>query len=134
MMCENAFALHYLPLPLYITGSKLWVCCFSIVDVAENLLYSSSTNSLRGNLCFGVRLHGGLQVGCSVIPQAVQFLTKQLFSLYVGKTVLEFPHVCSRGRLLFVVATFFCVCFGVGYRFFSTRPTWLHVETVRVWM
>jgi hypothetical protein len=39
-----------------------------------------------------------------------------------------------RGRLLFGVATFFAVCFGVGETFFFTCPAWLYVEAAAVWM
>jgi hypothetical protein len=52
----------------------------------------------------------------------------------VGVAVLELPQDCNWGRLLFVVAMFFSACLVVGYVFFSTRPTWLHVKGVRMWM
>jgi hypothetical protein len=56
------------------------------------------------------------------------------FSLYVGVAVLNFPQDWLWGRLLFGPATFLCACFGVGYAFFSTRDTWLYVETGLVWL
>jgi hypothetical protein len=57
-----------------------------------------------------------------------------VLSLYVGVRVLELPKDCKWGRLLFLVATFFCVCFGVGSAFSSTRGAWFHVEAVSVCM
>jgi hypothetical protein len=44
---------------------------------------------------------------------AAQAPAAQLFSLYVGKTVLEFPQDCKRGRLIFVFAAFFSACIDV---------------------
>ena len=56
------------------------------------------------------------------------------FSLYVGATVLELPHVCLRERLHYAFATVFCVCFDVRYPFLSTRPSWFNVEIATVCM
>jgi hypothetical protein len=37
-------------------------------------------------------------------------------------------------RLLFGVAMFIIARFGVASEISSTRPTWLHAETVGMWM
>jgi hypothetical protein len=52
----------------------------------------------------------------------------------VGVAVLILPQEWLCLQLLFGFATFFGVCFGVGYKFFSTRHTWGHVGIAAVWM
>jgi len=51
-----------------------------------------------------------------------------------GRGGLNSPQDGLRLRLLFGIAPFFGVCFGVGIAFFSTRPTWLYAEATAVWM
>jgi hypothetical protein len=52
----------------------------------------------------------------------------------VGVAALEFSQDGLRIALLFAVALFFFVCYGVGYAFFSTRHTWLYVEGANLWV
>jgi hypothetical protein len=59
---------------------------------------------------------------------------KIVSSLYVGVAVYRAPQEWLRSILLSGFALFFCVCCGVAAEFFSTRDTWLHVETAVVWM
>jgi hypothetical protein len=54
--------------------------------------------------------------------------------LCVGVASFNFPQDGLRGKLPFAVALLLYARFGVGYAFFSTRATWLHVETAAVWM
>jgi hypothetical protein len=56
------------------------------------------------------------------------------FSLYVGAAVYRVPQEWQRGILLFGFALFFNACCGVAHAIFTTRPTWLHVETTAMWM
>jgi hypothetical protein len=55
-------------------------------------------------------------------------------AFYVGVAVYGTPQEWLREALLFGVATVFGVCFGVACEFSSTRTTYLHVESVGVWM
>ncbi len=117
-----------------------------LVVVAEKRLCTTTTSGACGQLRFRFRLGVALQTGCGgvrkqnrfpfvAMPETPPYFKgKSVFCLYVSVGVLIPLQDCNRGRLLFGVATFLCVCFGVGYGFFFTRHTWLHVELVAVWM